>query len=129
MAVLDSSAIIYLLDGTEKGRVIKEEFGSEISATTTICINEVLTGYTQKEQERAWPFFQNLEILPFDLRASLKSVDLERSLRKKGTMLSKPDLFIASICLVHSLPLITTDKGFKDIEGLNLWLVYSKSHK
>ena len=54
----------------------------------------------------------------FDEDASYKSIELETALRKKGMMLAKLDLFIASISMQHNLLFLTTDKDFKRVYGL-----------
>jgi len=52
-------------------------------------------------------------------------MNLKSSQERKGEgkMIEKTDIFIAAICMVHSLPLITTDEGFRNIEGLEVWIV------
>ena len=44
MIILDSSAIIHLLRGTEKGKTIKNALKNENYATTAFCVHEVLIG-------------------------------------------------------------------------------------
>ncbi len=123
MAILDSSALIDLLSGTDKGRQLKEKYQSLSTTTTAICINEVLIGLSQKEREATREYLLSLEILPFDTAAAFKSLELENELYKKGIPLSKLDLFIASVCLTHKLPLITTDEDFKKVKGLSILTV------
>ena len=122
MAVLDSSAIIEILNESSHCEEILK-FEKELISSTAICLNEVLTGYSDQDQLKAVTLFDGLEVLPFDAKAGRRSVDVERNLRKKGKMIQKADIFIAAICLANSLPLITTDKGFKSIEGLEVWLI------
>lgn len=118
MAVLDSSSIIHLLRGSEAGKLIKQQYLEELNSTTTICVHEVLIGAKQKYREEAINFIKKLEILPFDEKAANKSVELHDMLSKKGRQMQKLDLFIASICLTHGTPLITTDADFDNIDGL-----------
>lgn len=119
MIVLDSSALLHLFAATEKGKAIKEKLQEESIAVTSISIHEVLIG--TKEEKEIWiNFFKSVTILPFDAEASYKSIDLENTLRKKGKLMAKLDLFIASICLFHNLPLFTTDMDFKPVENLIL---------
>jgi len=120
MAVLDSSAIIHILEGTNEGKLIEAKFREQLISTTSISINEVLIGLTKKERELAMPFIKSLEVLPFDEAAALKSIELEDYLKSKGRTIGKQDIFIASICIIHDLPLITTDKDFKNVDCLKL---------
>lgn len=116
MIVLDSSALIHLLRGTEKGKEIKKTLENEIYATTSFSVHEVLIG--SREKEVLMGFFKSIPILPFDLESSLKTVEIENTLKKKGKLMAKIDLFIASICVAHNLSFITTDCDFKNISEL-----------
>ncbi len=116
MIVLDSSAIIDLFLGTELGKKVKAKIGQESIAVTSISVHEVLVGY--KDKEVVTNFFKSVTVISFDEQASYKSCELDEVLKKKGKPIAKLDLFIASICMHHNLSLITTDKDFKEVEGL-----------
>ena len=98
MAVLDSSVIISLISGSSSGELLRKRFGEESFSTTSISINEVFIGLTEKQRQSVSPFFHGIEILPFDSEAAFRSVDLEKSMRAKGRLIGKPDIFIAAIC-------------------------------
>jgi|SRR3989338_4443723 len=123
MAVLDSSAIIHILEGTRQGLIIKENYGDEALSTTVFSINEVLIGLQGKQKEEAKAFLTILDIISFDQNAAFKSVELEEDLRAKGKLINKTDIFIASICISHSLPIITTDKDFQNVRSLKVFFV------
>lgn len=122
MIILDSSAIIQILNGTRIGKEIKDRYMHRefISATTSISINEVLIGIKENKKEDVKKFFKELEILDFGSEAAYKSVEIEEELRKKGKLINKLDIYIASICLIHNIPIITLDKDFNNIEGLKV---------
>jgi len=121
--IVESSAIIHILNGTQKGRKITELYGSEITATTAICVHEVWVGVRQHERQFVHDFFQGLEILPFEAESAYNSAEIEKRLEKKGKTIGKLDVFTASIALAHGIPLITTDKDFQQVDGLNVILV------
>lgn len=123
MAVLDSSAIIHILEGTRQGLTIKEEYGDESTSTTAFSVNEVLIGLQGKRKEEAKAFINALEILPFDADAAFKSLDLENDLRAKGKLINKTDIFIASICVTYGTQIITTDADFENVHNLKVVLV------
>jgi len=118
MIVLDSSAAIELLAGTEKGEKIRQVLENEVAASTPFTIYEVLPG--AKNQAIANEFIKTLHILPFDSDAAFKSIEIESGLRKRGTPVGKIDVFIASICIVHDIPVLTTDKDFQRIHDLKV---------
>lgn len=118
MIVLDSSAVIELLKGTEKGKKIRENINNEAIAITTITLYEVLIGVPARHNAIIREFLKTFEILPFDEDAGYKSIVIEEQLTKRGKLIGKLDIFIASICLVHDLKLLTADNDFKNIEEL-----------
>lgn len=120
MAVLDSSAIIHVLAGSVEGEKIRDMFGDVSHATTAISVHEVLAGVPECHHAKVVEFLKNLEIIPYDDGAAFKSSELENHLKRRGQMIGKLDILIASICLVHGLPLITSDNDFKKVSGLSL---------
>lgn len=120
MILLDSSAVVDLFLGTARGKKVKETIGQEPISVTSFSIHEVLIGVKEKEREIISDFFKSILIIPFDAAASYRSLELEISLRRKGKIMAKVDLFIASISLLHNLPLLTTDSDFREVEGLQV---------
>ncbi len=123
MIALDSSAIIELLRGTEKGKKIRQFIENEAVATTTITLNEVLIGVPARHKTMIVDFLKTFQILPLDEESGYKSVTIEEHLTAKGKPIGKLDIFIAAICLTHDIRLITTDKDFKNIDGLDAIIV------
>ena len=120
MAIIDSAAIIHILEGTQEGESIKERYKEEITTTTTICFHEVLADLWPPKRVRAMRLFSQLEIVAYDKDAAEKSIEIEEQLKKKGRKINRTDIFIAGICRVKNMPLITTDKDFLEIEGLKV---------
>lgn len=123
MIVVDTSAIIELINGSEKGEKIKELLEKEPAAISSITVNEILIGCKKKERSILYNFFKSLHILPFDSEAAFRSVEIEEYLNKKGKTIGKLDIFIAATCLINSLPILTLDKDFKNIDDLNVILI------
>ena len=120
MVVLDTSAVIDVVDGTPRGSEIREKYKEEEIAVTTITINEALANTRDKEHAAFLNFFKLSKIVSFDSTAAYESARIEQQLRKKGAMIGKLDLFIASICKAYDYPLVTFDNDFKRIEGLKV---------
>lgn len=118
MIVLDTSAIIELNLGTEKGKKIARFIEKEATAISAISVNEFLIG--AKNKKLLDEFVKTTHILPFDAEAAYKSVEIEEKLKGKGKMINKLDILIAATVLVHGLQLITADKDFMNIEELKV---------
>ncbi len=123
MIMLDSSALIELVEGSEKGLNVKKVVEQDSAVISSISVNEVLITSQGKERELFEKILKSLQILPFDAAASYKSIEIEKQLIKNGTMIEKLDIFIASICLVHQISIITLDKDYTKIKELNVVLI------
>jgi len=116
MYLLDSSAIIEILDDTEKGKRITRFCKDKKIYITSFSIHEVL--YGDKNYSRSLPFFETIPILNFDELASYTSLKIRKDLENKGKMINMFDVFIASIVKSNNLTIITLDKHFKNIKEI-----------
>ena len=121
LILLDTSAVIEMLKGTSNGAKVKALIETEKFAITSITINETLKGQS-KGRELIKEFLQSMYILPFDEAAAWESAKLDQELYEKGKPLGKLDLYIASIALLHSIPLVSFDQNFKNVSKLQLIL-------
>lgn len=128
MIILDSSAIIELIKGTEQGKEIVKLIEHETVGITTMSINEVLLGAKDKYKLFLKEFFKSVHIFPFDEEAAYKSIDVEESLKKKGRPIGKIDILIAATCINYGIPLITCDKDFTNIQELKVILIEKPKH-
>jgi len=90
---------------------------------TAITAYELYLGHMKmKRKDRIDDFINQFAILPFDLKASEVSADIESSLDRKGKGIGIPDTLIAGICISNNIPLLTTNTlHFSRVNGLNLF--------
>jgi len=91
MYFLDTSAILELLYGTEKGEQIREVITEKPLAMSSISIHELFVGLKEKELLPLTNFLREIAILDFDKKAALKSAELARELKKRGKMILERD--------------------------------------
>ncbi|MBI4918823.1 type II toxin-antitoxin system VapC family toxin [archaeon] len=123
MILLDTSAIIELVLGTEKGKIIQENLEDDVGATSSLTAHELLAGASETRTVILKNFLRTLEIIPFNLEDSYKSSELEKKLSKKGKTIGKVDVLIAGTCLARNIKLITTDTDFARVDDLKIILV------
>jgi tRNA(fMet)-specific endonuclease VapC len=89
---------------------------------TTVSTFELYLGHLKmKRRERIDEFLAQFIILPFDLKASLVSANIQALLNKKGESIGIPDALIAGICIANNIPLLTLNaKHFSRVTGLKL---------
>ena len=83
-----------------------------------IILAEVLQGIRQdSEFRKTRDLFNSLILLPMPYTVFLRSAEIYRKLRKKGTTIRKPlDCMIASVAIENDIPLLHNDKDFQPIE-------------
>ena len=122
MILLDTSALIEIADGSEKGKKIKQflEKSTESYGATTFSVHELLLPTSGEEQEILKKLLAGFALFSFDYESALESVRLESQMAKTGEILSKIDLFIASICKVKKASFITLDSDFLRVPDLQV---------
>ena len=120
MHIFDTSAIIEFIDGSEKGSMVKNLLEKESAAISSITINELLICAYTTERETLEQLINSFHVFSFNSVVAYKSVEIEQNLRKKGKPMGKLDIFIAAVAQLYDIPLVTCDKGFKNIDDLKI---------
>jgi len=112
----DTNALIYLLSGDS---CMKSYLASYIGLSVISEI-ELLSfpGITSFEEQQIRSFIKDCTVLFLTENVKNKTIALRRSYKIK-----LPDAIIAATAIENNLPLITADKGFKQIAELDLALI------
>jgi len=122
--VLDSSALIELVEAKPRGRKISEVLGAEPITTTTICVHELLVGaQTDRQKAVVERIAQSGIILEHTLQAARVGAIIEQELAKEQMLINAADILIAAICKANNKILITCDKDFSRIKNLAVKVV------
>lgn len=120
---VDTDVIIDYLRKKQPGaELLKKAYLKHTIYVTSITVYELLYG-VQKSGKTALinRLLRYVTVAPFDEEAARKTAVIHYELASKGVDIGVKDSFIAAICEVHSLPLLTRNvKHFKRIPGLNL---------
>jgi tRNA(fMet)-specific endonuclease VapC len=122
--VVDTSVYIKHIRATKKEKTLLYNIPNNIIlVTTAITVYELLMG--AKATDKVHEFnrlTQDVEVLSFDEQAARKAAEIYHELRLKNQMIEFRDIFIAAICIVNNLELITlNEKHFERIEGLKIY--------
>ena len=116
---LDTDACIFILKNDKKALELKPIIENSEVFVSTVTVFELLLRKTNLNI--AEDFIKNFFQLPFDSMIARKASELYKELSANGEIIDMRDLFIASTCLVHNLPLLTFNiKHFEKIKNLNL---------
>lgn len=118
---LDSDVLVELLAGNKETRALVEHLEGDFYST---AINVFELWFGRKESEKIFKLLAWLYICKFDESAAKKAADILRTLKKDGSMLELRDLFVAAICIVNDLELLTYNKAhFEKLKKFGLVLV------
>lgn len=92
--------------------------------TTSISSAEFLYGAKQSGKKNmcdlSEKFLRFFPVLPFDAESAVIYADIASSLSGSGRHISSFDELIAAIALRHDEPLVTRDRHFSSIDGLEI---------
>jgi len=117
--LLDTNAVLYILNGDEtliNFLFEKELYLSVISEMELLSYKNI----TAKEQQTIEQFLSEFTIVNIDEKIKLYTIEV-----KKSSNMKLPDSIIAVTAISLKLPLVTSDRHFKNIDDLNL-LYYEK---
>jgi predicted nucleic acid-binding protein len=117
--LLDTNAVLYVLNGDET----LANFLFERELYLSIISEMELLGYrniTEKEKQIIEEFLKELIIINIDEKIKVNTIEV-----KKTSNMKLPDSIIAATAISLKLPLVTSDKQFKTVKGLNL-IYYEK---
>ncbi len=120
---LDSDIIINFLRKSPKAKETLNKLGGEFY-TTQINLFEIWSGRLIDEEKTIKEMLNSLIKFDFDEDAAIKAGEIMVNLKKSGNIIDFRDLFIASICIVNNLELLTNNKKhFERLKKYGLKLV------
>jgi len=122
LTIVDTCFLIDLMNGDPDA-----EAAARLHAalkTTSISSAEFLYGAKQSGKKNMWDlsekFLRFFPVLPFDAESAVIYADIASSLSGSGRHISSFDELIAAIALRHDEPLVTRDRHFSSIDGLEI---------
>ncbi len=119
MLVLDSSAVIEVIRGTELGENVLSLVKNTQVAITSFTIHEIMV----IKDSKALELLRSFHVFDYGFEDALESAKIENELKLKGSLVNQVDIFIAGICRRNGFKLLTSDKGFLKINGLDVELL------
>ncbi|MCE6990359.1 type II toxin-antitoxin system VapC family toxin [Dyadobacter sp. CY323] len=120
---LDSSVLI---DFYRKKDKTKSYFYNLTTRYNVFAVS-VLTEYekligSKEDKEIFWePFFNTVEVLPFDKAVNIIAIQVFKQLKTASKLIEIPDILIGSTAIAHGYKLATLNrKHFERIAGLSL---------
>jgi predicted nucleic acid-binding protein len=119
--LLDTSAILEIASGSEKGRRVASSLKGEV-LTCSVCAFEALDTSAAAYRKGILEFLGARTVLPFGLADSVAASELSQESRRAGRQVPPSDCMIAAVCRNNLCALATADSDFKRISGLEVAL-------
>ncbi len=121
--LLDTNIIVDLFSGAREIKGLIESLEGPI--VSAITMGELYFGveksqYRAKHLKQVGEFAGICTILDIDLATAKVYAKIKNELKKKGRPIPENDIWIAATSIQHNLALLTKDKHFKEIRGLDL---------
>ena len=121
--VVDTSIFIdYLRAKDKKNTELYKIPGTKKIYISSVTLYELLMGATNElKRQDVQLLTEDTIILPFDEEVSIQASRIYHDLRKTNKIIDFRDIFIAATCLIHNLPIKTTNKKhFQRIKELKI---------
>lgn len=74
-----------------------------------------------RNEGRYQAFIESCIVLDTNALVAETYAEIRLSLKQKGRSISENDIWIAALCVVHEIPLLSHDRHFEYVEGLELY--------
>jgi tRNA(fMet)-specific endonuclease VapC len=121
--VVDTSIFIDYLRAKDKRNTVLFKIPDNLRIyISSVTLYELLMGATDKQKTQDVHLLtDDTIILPFDEEVSIRASKIYHDLRKSNNMIEFRDIFIASTCMIHKLPILSSNKKhFQRIKGLQI---------
>ena len=126
MTIIDTSVMVAFLKGSpDTVNKIDELTKNGKVAITTITYYELLKGASlslmrQENLLEITKLITNMVIVDLSLEACAEAAEIYRELKEDGRLIGEFDIIIAAIARTNHEALLTLDKHFKSVRGLEL---------
>lgn len=122
---LESSFIIDLLGGKKNAVQAYEKIKNSplaITAIASVVLFEIMRGREQKPEKikKFEQFRRKLEVLAFGEKEAEEASRIEKAIHQKNQTVSPLDLLIGATAKTNKAILVSNDKGYKKIAGLQV---------
>lgn len=122
MTIADTCFLIDLMKGDPGAAEITKLHNP--LRTTAVSSAEFLYGAKKSKKKKACDvsekFLRFFPVLPFDAESAVIYADIAHALSGSGRHISTFDELIAAIAIRHDEPLVTRDRHFSAVEGLEI---------
>jgi tRNA(fMet)-specific endonuclease VapC len=120
--LLDTNCLIYVLENRHEGEILLKEKKLYVPSP---AIGELYFGARKSARiewnlERVRVFITRFVILPCDHETAEFYGEIKAALKRKGKPIPDNDIWIAAIASQHNLSIVTRDRHFNEVDGINL---------
>ncbi|WP_128476709.1 PIN domain-containing protein [Halorussus pelagicus] len=123
MKLLDASVLVGYAQGEQAAAEYLERNDDTVFGAPTIVLSEVYTGLfrtTELSRKEVKAKYGWVRAVPFTDEAAVETADIRATLSSRGEKINASDTYIAGTARAFDVPLVTADRDFKKVDGLEL---------
>lgn len=125
MLLFDTGFIVDYFRGKSYTKDFLDKNSDQVFATSAITIYELYNGALKSDNpksntelvEESLDWLNNLD---FDSSTARKAAEIQNQLRKEGSEINKIDYFIAATAVQNNAEVVSTDRDFGRLKGLEV---------
>jgi len=122
MVIPDADSWIDFLNGHQRGDVLKALVDEAEVVVVGSVLSEIMRGIAEeKERERVVSFLSRLDYAEMSRRSWIRAGNIAADLEAKGLRIPMTDIYVAAVALQAGHEVLTRDKHFNRIPGLQLY--------
>ena len=122
--ILDTSAWVEFIEGTEKGRVVRGILDREENFTSMVTLSEIAQWCLRNGRENVAATIDEVkrisQILPLTETISIRAGKLNHERKKAGKKWGMMDSMIVATAYVYGLKILTKDNAFRDLPDVRV---------
>lgn len=117
--VVDTSFVVALLKGAVESSHSLHEVGFPVAVVGELRFGALGSRAPARRLAEIERLFGGASILASDVETARVYAEVRHRLKSAGRPLPENDIWIAATCLQYGLPLLTLDRHFNEVEGLD----------
>jgi len=123
MKLLDASILIGYANGERAAANYLERNDDTVFGAPTVVLSEVYTGLfrtTEFDREEIKAKYGWVRAVPFTDEAAVETAAIRSTLDSRGRKINRSDTYIAGTARAFDVPLVTGDRDFERVDGLEV---------
>jgi len=123
--MIDTNVVSFLMQGGARADAYMPHVEGHALSVSFITVGEMYygaekAGWGERKRENLESHLRDFMLIPYDRQIALNYGKIRAERRRRGREIAHNDAWIAACAVRHNIPLVTDDRGFRDIPQLEI---------